>query len=270
MNVTRPSPVTSRVCGLGDVVQQRREPQRLARASARWPAARRAASTTSPAPSPPTPAAVALELDRRAEHRLRVVVDVEVVIGALLDSAQPRELREHRRGRAERVHQRQPGQRAVGDHDPLELGEHPLGGDACQRRRALDRARSAVRGSTSKSSSQASRARRSVRSGSAANASGETIRSRRAWRSSTPPNGSTARRSRQRLGDRVDRQVAPAPGRPRSCRRRAAAGRSASRGRGRSPARPRTPPRARTRTPPAALGAARAAVGAAAPSTTTS
>ena len=67
----------------------------------------------------------------------------------------------------------------------------------------------AVSGSGSKSSSTASRTRRSTRSGSSANAPGEAMRRRRAARSTSPPSGSRpALAAGERLGDRVDREVA--------------------------------------------------------------
>ena len=77
-----------------------------------------------------------LELDRGSEHGTCVLMHVEVVIAALLDAAQRRELGKHGVGHAEPVHQLETRERAIGDEDPLELGEHPLRRDGSERRRA--------------------------------------------------------------------------------------------------------------------------------------
>ena len=62
-------------------------------------------------------------------------MDVQVVVAALFDALQPRQLGQHHARHFERVHQRQPVERPVGDHDSLDLGKHTLRGDPRKRRR---------------------------------------------------------------------------------------------------------------------------------------
>ncbi len=85
------------------------------------------------------PGGIALERDRLGEHRVRVLVHVEMVVAALLDSPQLSQLRQHSSRRAERIHQREPVQGALAGDDPLELGEHALGSDAIQGARTCAR-----------------------------------------------------------------------------------------------------------------------------------
>ena len=192
---------------LGDVVQERSEAQRLpprelvGQRLVQEPGNRRRVRAEPLLGMP-------RQLDRRGEHQLRVLVHVEVVVLALLDAAHPAELRQDHIDRADRVHQREALQSPVGDHDPLELGEHALGRDLGQLRRALAAAAAAVSRSTSNSSSQASLARRSVRSGSSTNARGDTIRSAARGHVRQPAERVDVLAAAERLGDRVDREVA--------------------------------------------------------------
>ena len=73
---------------------------------------------------------LARELDRLREHRARVAVDVEVVVRALLDAraTAPAPAARPPSRRAESI-TASPSSDPIGDHDPPELGEHPLGRD---------------------------------------------------------------------------------------------------------------------------------------------
>ena len=83
---------------------------------------------TSAARSPAKRSRSRLDLERLLEHRQRVAVDVEVVVGALLDAAQRLQLRQDDRGEAELVEQREAAQR-VGAADQLpQLGQLALAG----------------------------------------------------------------------------------------------------------------------------------------------
>ncbi len=66
---------------------------------------------------------------------------VAVVVRVLAHAAQRVELREHDRREAELVHPREAVERRVGDDDPLELREDPLGRDASEARRVGPRRR---------------------------------------------------------------------------------------------------------------------------------
>ena len=215
MNVTRPSAVTSRVCGLA--TSWNRAPKRSA-----WPRVSSLASGSSstarsaPACSPNTALGVALERDRLGQHGTGVLVDVEVVVAALLDAPQRRELRQHDLGDPEPVHQPQPVDRALGaDHSfssantrSAATPRSPATVARRQRRRSRRRGRARAGTRSGPSAGRAADRRRTRRS--------ETIRSRRAARSPIPPNGSIGSPPCERLGDRVDREVARARGRPRS------------------------------------------------------
>ena len=84
-----------------------------------------------------TPAARASSAIVSASTARVWLVDVEVVVRALLDArAAGASSGSTAVGRAERVHQREPLERPVGDHDPLELGEHALRRDVGEPRRA--------------------------------------------------------------------------------------------------------------------------------------
>ena len=97
---------------------------------------------------------------------------------------------------------------AVARDDPLELGEDALLGHRRRRPARSCAPARAVAGSTASPSSAARRTRRTTRSGSSANAPGPTARSRRAARSAHAAVRVDARAARQRLGDRVDGEVA--------------------------------------------------------------
>ena len=122
-------------------------------------------------------------------------------------AARPAPAARRRSGRSSSISSSPSTGRSPAD-DPLELGEHPLGGDPLELRRALGAPPRAVSGSISSSSSTAMRAARSVRSGSSASALGADH--------PQPPRlevGAAAVRveqlaAGQRLGHRVDREVA--------------------------------------------------------------
>ena len=97
MNVTRPSSVTARVCGLGDVVQQRAEAQRLAAGQLVGERRRQQLPRPPPASAPKAGSRIALERDRLGQHRPGVPEHVEMVKAALLDPPQRVELGQHRR-----------------------------------------------------------------------------------------------------------------------------------------------------------------------------
>ena len=160
--------------GLGDVVQQRAEAQRLRRGSGRWPAARRG-SRASAGASLAEPAARGRARARSTSASTERVWSwhVEVVKAALLDPPQRRQLGQDHVGDAESRPSARARRARAGAHDHApQLGEHPLGRDAGQPGRGGPRPAPASPGSASKPSSQASRARRSVRSGSRSNAAG--------------------------------------------------------------------------------------------------
>ena len=129
---------------------------------------------------------VGLDLERALQHRQRVAVDVEVVVGPLLDAAQVGELGEDDRGDAELVEQGEAAQRVAAADQPAQLDQLPLarrlGGAA-----GFGAGQLGVPGSTSSSSSAASRAARSRRSGSAAKLPSPTTRRTRRSRSARPP-----------------------------------------------------------------------------------
>ena len=221
--------------GLGDVVQQRAEAQRLAarqlvgqRLVQQRPQRRRLLLASDRS------TAVSLSAIVSSQHRAGVAEHVEMVKAALLDAVE--------RGRARAApprwrrspHQLEPGQRAVGAHHPLELGEDALGGDRRQPRRA--RAGGLRRAGLGLEPQLAGQPRQAqTRSGSSPNAAPDTARRLRARRSATPPNGSTGRRvapSGSAIALTVrSRRAGPA----RSSRPRAPSGPAARSGRGRRP-----------------------------------
>ena len=235
---------------LGDVVQQRAPAQRaaarelvgerLGEQRARRPRARSAAER--PPPGRAASAIVSLE------HLERVPVDVEVVVDGLLDPAQRLELGQHDRRRAELVEQREPVERGRGVDDrraaraKTRSAETPLEprralarrGDASRRRR-----RSPARRRGARRAGRAAGRRRTL--------AGATIRSRRAREIGEPARRVDRLAAGERLGDRVDRQVAlPQVGLERAALERAevdlpAAARARRRARRRTPRRARTP-----------------------------
>jgi hypothetical protein len=88
---------------------------------------------------------IRLEGDRGAEHLERVPVDVAVVVVALLHAAQCGDLREHRPGEPEIVHERHPLDDGGRGDDAAQLGEDPLLGDARDRGGVRARGRGGVR-----------------------------------------------------------------------------------------------------------------------------
>jgi hypothetical protein len=196
--------------GLGDVVHQRAEAQRLAAGELvgerlvqrrRQPPGLGVAQADRPR--------VLHERDRLTQHGAGVAGDVEVVIATLLHAVQRRQLGQHGGGHAQRVHELQALQRARRAQERLELGERPLGGHRGQVRRARLRPGDGLRlrreAELGGEPGQAQRAQRVV---------GEAARRDRAQ----PPRlqvGHAAERvdpravSGERLRDRVDGQVAP-------------------------------------------------------------
>ncbi len=69
---------------------------------------------------------VGLDLERAFEHRHRVAVDVEVMVGALLDPAQRLQLGQDDRRQAELVEQRHAAQRVRAADELAQLGELAL------------------------------------------------------------------------------------------------------------------------------------------------
>ncbi len=71
---------------------------------------------------------IVLDLERAPQDLDRVVVGVEVVVGALADAAHRRDLGEDHRRRLEAVEHPEPGERLRSGEQPGELGELPLAG----------------------------------------------------------------------------------------------------------------------------------------------
>ena len=111
--------------GLGDVVKQRPKTQRL-------PASElvRERLAQEPAHRPRLLAEhggrLLLQLDHARQHRKRVLVDVQMVVGALLDLMERAQLGQDDRGEKHLVHQPEALHGPVGAHDALDLREYPL------------------------------------------------------------------------------------------------------------------------------------------------
>ena len=151
---------------------------------------------------------VGLDLEQPLEHRQRVAVDVEVVVGALLDPAQRLELGQQRRRDPELVDQLQPAERVgAGDQQP-QLGELALAGRLrgalglrpAPRPRCRPRSRGRARRRAGRPAAAAAGRRRSC----ARRPPAGPARSR----SASPPKGSSASPPAERHGDRADREVA--------------------------------------------------------------
>ena len=141
-----------------------------------------------------------------------------------------------------------PARAPRGGDDPAQLREHALGRDAAQAPApAPARAAQRVSASAAKSSSTATRTRRSTRSGSSANAPRPGHAQAASARGRQPAERVDRGAARERLGDRVDREVAQREVLLDGCALAAAPRRAARSGRGPLPARSRTPPRARSR-----------------------
>ena len=110
---------------------------------------------------------VGLDLERVLEHGERVAVDVEVVVGALLDAAQVLQLGQDDGGQLELVEQGEAAQRVGTAEQLAQLGQLALAGGLGGARGARRGRGATVAGSISRPSSAASRAARSSRSGSA-------------------------------------------------------------------------------------------------------
>jgi hypothetical protein len=112
---------------LADVVHERAEAQR--RAAAHLVGERLGEERLQLLrPLAPEPPQVRLDRERLLEHRHRVPVDVEVVVGALFDPAQRLQLRQDDRGEAELVEQRHPAQRVRPADELAQLRELALSG----------------------------------------------------------------------------------------------------------------------------------------------
>ncbi len=213
---------------LGGIVQQRTPAQRAPTGQPVGQRLREQRRQFPAALAPHQHRGVPLQRDRLGEHLERVVVHVEVVEATLLDVPQRVDLGEHDGSGAHLPHQLQAVHSAGGVEDAAQLHEHALAGDCAQPCSTCVRASARVAASGSKSSSTASRTRRSTLRGSWANARGPATRRHRWARSPTPPNGSTTAapasagpgatarpgaqaragaRLAERLGDRVDGEV---------------------------------------------------------------
>ena len=152
--------------------------------------------------------------------------------------------------RAELAHQLEPPRRPRRGDDPAQLAEHALGRDAGQRAGLLARAAQRLARPPRGPSSTASRTSRSTRSGSSANAPGPAIRRRPRRQIGRAPERVDRRPAGERLGDRVDGEVAQRQvGLQRAAAQRLDVDLPGAR-RVARPARRRTPRRARS-TPPA-------------------
>ena len=188
MKVTKP-PRSPRVCGLP--MSWRRAPKRSARAAGHLVGERLGEQRPRVLGALAGEAVeIGLDLQRLLEHRQRVAVDVEVVVGALLDPAQRRQLGQDDRGHAELVEQLEAAQRVVAAEQQAQLGQLALAGGLGGAAALRPAPAPAVAGSISRSSSAASRAARSSRSGSAAKLPSPTTRRSRRSRSARPPWGS--------------------------------------------------------------------------------
>ena len=141
---------------------------------------------------------VGLDLERLLEHRDRVAVDVEVVVGPLLDAAQGRDLGQDDLGDAERVEQFEAAQRVGPAEQAAQLRQLPLAGGLAARP-ASARARASVSGSISAPERQPAGRRAAAAAG------------RRRSCDRRPPAGPAAPGRRGRRGDPSARRRAAAP-----------------------------------------------------------
>ena len=206
----RPSGSSVRVLRLGDVVQQRAEAQpaaagelvgqRLGEQRADGRGQRLVAERGR---------GIALEVDARLQDLERVAVHVAVVVGVLLDAAQRRELGQDGGHEVELVHEREPAHRRVGADDAPQLGEDALLRGAGQPGRVrADRGRRVGVDLEAELGRQARDAQRAQRIGDerlgADHAQALAVEVARA------AVGVDELAAGQRLGHRVDRQVARA------------------------------------------------------------
>ncbi len=117
--------------GLGDIVKQRAEAERLPAIELVREGLREQLVDRVRVLAQPT-GRLRRERNRLGEHRAGVLEHIEVVIARLLDSPQVTQLRKHDRHRSGAVHQLQAIEGTIRDHDPFELGEHSLAGDIAQ------------------------------------------------------------------------------------------------------------------------------------------
>ena len=141
-------------------------------------------------------------------------MDVEVVVAVLLHAAQRVELgQDDARSAPSVVEQRQARGRASAADERAAARRRRARPRRRRARRACARARRPrSRARRAKPSSRRGARRAARAAGRRSNAAAETIRRRRAARSAAPPCGSTSVAAGQRLGHRVDRQVARARG----------------------------------------------------------
>ena len=150
---------------------------------------------------------IGLQCDGLLEHLKRVRVDVGVVVAVLLDAAQRVQLGQDRLGQPDLLHEAQGAEHAVAHDDPLQLGEH-----------ALLRHRGGLRGARAGQLARRRLGREPVLGGQAHEAHdaqrvvGERARPDGAQAARGEVAGATERvdppAAAQRLGDRVDREVA--------------------------------------------------------------
>ncbi len=118
----------------GDVMYQSAEPQRLA---ARELVGQRLVEDL-PQAGPEFAergAGIVRNVDRRLERRERVLIDVEVVVVALLETTQRVQLGQHGGRRTDAVRQLDPRHRTIVGDGQTQLREHTLGGNAGKRGR---------------------------------------------------------------------------------------------------------------------------------------
>ena len=198
------------VAGLADVVQQRAQAQRAAAVElVAQRLAQQRRDRAGVAPRRATAAGSASSAIDLLEHLERVAVDVAVVVARLLDPAHRVELGQHGRGRAQVVEPAQPVERrAAPPRSACSSAKTRSWRDAGQQRGARARAAATVAGSGSSPARRRSARRAATRSGSSSNASRPPRAAGRRRGRRAPPCGSTSVAARQRLGHRVDGEVA--------------------------------------------------------------
>ena len=153
-------------------------------------------------------ARVALEGDRLLEHRERVAEDVAVVVAVLLDALERGDLRQHDPERADVGQQADAVRRRVVREQEVELGEDALAGDPVEAVGGGARRGRSWPGRSRSRATSARRATRTTRSGSSSNARGPAMRSTPGVEVGAPTGGIDEVAARERLGDRVDGEVA--------------------------------------------------------------
>ena len=219
MNVTRPSGRTARVWALAASCSSAAKRIASPRVSSSAHGSAQQRADRAGVPAQPGRLRVALQQRDGVEHLERVLVDVGVVVDALLEPAQRASSGSTASVSPYAVISSSP-RRAASRADPLELGEHALGGDALDLRRVRRhrgaRRRLEVEAELDGDPHGAQRAQRVV---------GQRALGDHPHDPALEVLPAAVRveqlAAAQRLGHRVDREVALRRGRPR-CRRRAA------------------------------------------------